>query len=302
MNSVSGKIGFVGIGAMGTPMATNLLKAGFKLIVYDADSEHAKKLSSIHEVELAPNLDALGRESSAVITMLPDGATVRKVICGKNDGYRDCVATELKAGSVVIDMSSSSPVATRELGHLLRERGIGLIDAPVSGGVKRAVSGELAIMIGGDKELLERYRPLFEKMGTQIFHAGPLGAGHAIKALNNYVSAAGLIAACEAVIIGRRFGLDPGVIVDILNVSSGMNNTTKGKIKQYMLNGAFNAGFTTGLMAKDLRTALEVGEAVDGPTDLTRFTASVWNEAEKNLGASSDHTEIFRFIDQSKKK
>jgi len=299
MNSLPGKIGFVGIGAMGTPMASNLLEAGFKLIIYDAEPEHAKKLSSTREVEVARNLVELGRESSAVITMLPDGNVVRKVICGERDSYRDCVAAELKAGSTVIDMSSSSPVATRELGALLQERGVKLIDAPVSGGVKRAVTAELAIMVGGDRELLDRYRPLFEKMGGQIFHAGPLGAGHAIKALNNYVSAAGLVAACEAVIIGQRFGLDPGVVVDILNASSGMNNTTKGKIKQFMLNGAFNAGFTMGLMVKDLRTALEVGEAVGGPTRLARFTVALWNEAERRLGPSADHTAAFKYLDEA---
>src|SRR5512146_1965180 len=154
-------------------------------------------------------------------------------------------------------------------------------------------------MVGGDGTLFEHHRSLFDKLGNQIFHAGPLGAGHAIKALNNYVSAAGLIAACEAVIVGRCFGLDPGVIVDILNVSSGMNNTTKVKVKQFMLNGAFNAGFTTGLMAKDLRTALEMAQAVNGPTTMARHTVALWSEAEKNLGAASDHTDIFKFIEKS---
>ena len=164
----------------------------------------------------------------------------------------------LKPGSVVIDMSSSSPVGTRELGPILEKRGIRLIDAPVSNGVKGATAATLAIMVGGDRAIFEQYRPLFEKLGNQIFHAGPLGAGHAVKALNNYVSAAGLVAACEAVITGQRFGLDPAVVVDILNASSGMNNTTKNKFKQHMLSGTFGAGFTTGLMAKDVRTALEV--------------------------------------------
>ncbi|MBX9811348.1 MAG: NAD(P)-dependent oxidoreductase [Burkholderiales bacterium] len=297
MTPTLGKIGFVGIGAMGTPMAVNLIKAGYKLVIYDADPGHATAFASTPEVEVAENLAELGRSSDVVITMLPDGKIVRRVMCGDNDDFHNCVAAGLKPGTIVIDMSSSSPLGTRELGALLESRGVKLIDAPVSGGVKRAVSAELAIMVGSDQAVFDRYRPLLEKMGNQIFHAGPLGAGHAIKALNNYVSAAGLVAACEAVIAGKRFGLDPGVIVDILNVSSGMNNTTKVKMKQFMLSGAFNAGFTTGLMAKDVRTALEIAQAMEAPTLLAQPCAEIWDNAARNLGSTADHTAMFRYLE-----
>lgn len=297
MNSISGKIGFIGIGAMGTPMAGNLAKAGFQLVIYDAEPKRALALAAAHKVEIAENLAAIGAACEIVITMLPDGGIVRKVLCGENDSFRDCVVAGLKAGSLVVDMSSSSPLGTRELGTLLAKLGVKLIDAPVSNGVRGAIAATLAIMVGGDPALFEHCRPLFEKIGSQIFHAGPLGAGHAIKALNNYVSAAGLVAACEAVIVGRRFGLEPGVIVDILNASSGMNNTTKNKVKQYMISGAFNAGFTMGLMAKDVRTALEVAEAMHGPAWLAQHMSTVWSKAEQKLGAAADHTEIFRYLE-----
>ncbi|MBI4194763.1 MAG: NAD(P)-dependent oxidoreductase [Betaproteobacteria bacterium] len=283
---------------MGTPMAANLARAGCRLVIYDADPDRAAAFASTHEVEIAPDLASLGNQCGTVITMLPDGNIVRRVICGEGDGFTNCVAPGLAAGSVVIDMSSSSPVGTRTLGKLLTARGIKLIDAPVSGGVKRAVTAELAIMVGGDGEVLEACRPILAKMGNQIFHAGPLGAGHAIKALNNYVSAAGLVAACEAVIVGKRFGLDPDVVVDILNASSGMNNTTKVKVKQFMLSGAFNAGFSTGLMAKDLRTALEVAEAMGGPSRLAEHCVEIWNDAERTLGAGADHTAMFKFLEK----
>jgi len=232
-----------------------------------------------------------------VITMLPDGRTVRKVLCGEGDTFKGCVAERLEPGAIVLDMSSSSPIGTRELGALLEGRGIQLVDAPVSGGVKRAVSAELAIMAGGDGGLLEACRPVLAKMGKQIFHAGPLGAGHAVKALNNYVSAAGLVAACEAVIAGRSFGLQPDAVVEILNASTGMNNTTKIKMKPFMLSGAYNAGFSTGLMAKDLRTALELAQAVGAPAPLARHCVELWNEMERRLGPGSDHTEMFRFLE-----
>jgi 3-hydroxyisobutyrate dehydrogenase len=137
---------------------------------------------------------------------------------------------------------------------------------------------------------------MLEKMGSQIYYAGPLGAGHAIKALNNYVSAAGLIAACEAMHAGQAFGIDPKVVVDIINTSSGMNNTTKNKCKQYMISGAYNAGFSAGLMAKDVRTALEIAEAMHTSTLFAKPTAEVWNAMEKQMGFLSDHTEMNKFL------
>jgi len=298
MNANTKTIGFVGIGAMGTPMAANLIKAGYPLVIYDADPARIASFASMHKVDVAGSLVELGRGSDIVITMLPDGKIVRKVLCGDNDGFHSCVAAGLKSGATVIDMSSSSPLGTRELAVLLEQHGVNLIDAPVSGGVRRAVTAELAIMAGGEPGLFEQCRPLLEKMGTQIFHAGPLGAGHAIKALNNYVSAAGLVAASEAVIVGQRFGLDPEKVVDILNASTGMNNTTKVKVKQFMLSGAFNAGFSMGLMAKDLRTALEIAQSVHGPDTMAAQTVAMWNAAEQKLGPAADHTAMFRFLDE----
>jgi 3-hydroxyisobutyrate dehydrogenase len=255
-------------------------------------------LAATLEIEIADSLAALGGACGTVITMLPDGKIVRKVLCGQNDDDKNCVMTGLKPGSLIIDMSSSSPIGTRELGALLEKRGIKLIDAPVSNGVKGATAATLAIMVGGDPALFAQNKALFEKLGNPIFHAGPLGAGHAVKALNNYVSAAGLVSACEAVIAGQRFGLDAGVIVDILNASSGMNNTTKNKFKQHMLSGTFGAGFVTGLMAKDVRTALEVVEATGASSLLAKPCADIWNSMEQQLGFTSDHTEMFRYLDK----
>ena len=298
MNPPTGKLGFIGIGAMGTPMATNLAKAGYKLVIYDADARRTQALASTLEIEVADSPAALGAMCGTVITMLPDGKIVRNVLCGQSDGDKDCVIAGLKSGSLVIDMSSSSPVGTRELGALLEKRGIKLIDAPVSNGVKGATAATLAIMVGGDDALFAQTKPMLEKIGNQIFHAGPLGSGHAIKALNNYVSAAGLVAACEAVVAGQRFGLDAGVIVDILNASSGMNNTTKNKFKQHMLSGTYGAGFFTGLMAKDVRTALEVVETTGTASLLAKPCTDIWNKMEQDLGFTSDHTEMFRYVDK----
>lgn len=300
MTSSNDVIGFVGIGAMGTPMAGNLARAGYKLVVFDLDAARTAALAREHGVTVAANLSALGAAANIIITMLPDGKAVRTALCGNNDAFSGCILERAAKGTLVIDMSSSSPLGTRELGELLAKRDLQFIDAPVSNGVKGAVAATLSIMVGGDKAIFDRVKPMLEKMGSQIYFAGPVGAGHAIKALNNYVSAAGLIAACEAMHAGQAFGIDPNVIVDIINTSSGMNNTTKNKCKQYMLSGTYNAGFSAGLMAKDVRTALEIAQAMHTSTTFAKPTAEVWSAMEKQLGFTSDHTEMHRFLSKPK--
>ena len=302
MDSSTDIIGFVGIGAMGTPMAGNLVRAGYKLVVFDLDVSRTTAFTREHPaVTVAKNLADLGAQANIVITMLPDGKAVRSALCGNSDSLKDCILERAAKDTLVIDMSSSSPVGTRDLGKLLAARGTPFIDAPVSGGVKGAVAATLAIMVGGDPAIFERVTPMLAKMGGQLFHAGPLGAGHAIKALNNYVSAAGLVAACEAIIAAERFGLDPAVATDIINASSGMNNTTKNKVKQQMLNGVFGAGFATSLMAKDVRTALEVVESTGTTSDLARHCAAFWNAAETQLPAGTDHTGVYQLIAAAKR-
>ncbi len=296
MTSSNDVIGFAGIGAMGTPMASNLVRAGYPLVVFDLDTTRSAALASAHPVTVATNLTELGAAANILITMLPDGKTVRTALCGQGDCFKNCLLERAAPEVLVIDMSSSSPVGTRELGALLAARGTPFIDAPVSGGVKGAIAASLAIMVGGDPAIFDRIKPLLAHLGSQLFHAGPLGSGHAIKALNNYVSAAGLVAACEAIIAAERFGLDPAVATDIINASSGMNNTTKNKVKQHMLPGTFGGGFATGLMAKDVRTALEVVAATSTPADLARHCAAFWTTAEAELPAGMDHTAVYQLL------
>jgi len=197
---------------------------------------------------------------------------------------------------IIIDMSSSSAVGTRELAADLVQHGGTLIDAPVSGGVKKAVDGTLAIMAGGDSGVIEFVRPLLEVMG-RVFHTGPTGSGHAMKALNNYLSAASLASAAEAIIAGSRFGLDPATMVDILNASSGRSNSTQTKYPDYILPGRFNSGFGIGLLAKDLGLALEIAEAGETPADLMRTCAGIWQSAASALGREADHTEIAKYLE-----
>ncbi len=285
------RIGFVGLGNMGRPMAERLIGAGFTLAVADLDRARVERFAG--RAAAPGSLSDLGRASDLVITILPDGEAVRRVLLGPGDR----VAAGLGPGATVIDMSSSAPVGTRTLGKNLAGRGIALIDAPVSGGVRRAEDGTLAIMVGGEASIVERCRPVLAAMGTRIFPAGPLGSGHAMKALNNYVSAAGLVAASEAVAIGRRFGLDPAAMVDILNASTGRNNSTEHKLKQHVLSQGYGSGFGLSLMAKDLRTALDLAGATGSPAPLAERCIALWNDAEARLGSAADHTEIARYLE-----
>jgi 3-hydroxyisobutyrate dehydrogenase len=288
------RIGFVGLGRMGQPMARNLARAGFTLALADANAAAVDALAGELKAERPATLRALGAACRVVITMLPDGKIVREVLLAGPDA----LANGLARGAIVIDMSSSSPVGTRTLHAALAERGIALIDAPVSGGVKKAIDGSLAIMVGGDGAVIDACEPILATMGTQRFRTGPIGSGHAMKALNTYVSAAGLAAAAEAVLAGARFGIEPANMVAILNASTGRNNSTENKLAQHVLSRTFGSGFSLGLMVKDLRTALEVARATGMPAPYSEATVALWTEAERALGADADHTAVARYFEQ----
>jgi 3-hydroxyisobutyrate dehydrogenase len=283
-------LAFVGLGQMGRPMATLLARAGHRLRVYDANRQALEAFTVESAANACASAAEAARGAEVLITMLPDGRIVHDVLLGAGRA-----ADALGRGATVVDMSSSDPVGTRELGTALAAKGIALVDAPVSGGVRKAVDGTLSIMAGGDAATIERVRPLLENMGSRIFLTGPLGSGHAMKALNNYVSAAGLAAAAEALVVGASFGLDPAAMTDILNASTGRNNTTEVKVKQFMLSGAFNSGFSVGLMAKDLATAAALADAVGVAAPFAHQCANLWKDAAQRLGANADHTEMYRY-------
>jgi 3-hydroxyisobutyrate dehydrogenase len=279
---------------MGTPMAGRLSEAGWQVCVHDTDEAKVESFIKTHRGTRAATLEDMARTSDVIITMLPDGNIVRAVAVGATPDS-DSLARGYAPGGILIDMSSSSPVGTRALGIELEKRGVALIDAPVSGGVKGAAAGTLAIMIGGDAALAQRLDALLAVMGRR-FYVGALGAGHAAKVLNNYVSAAGLAAASEAMRVGERFGIEPQTLLSVLNASTGRNNSTENKFAQFILSGKFDSGFSLGLMAKDLSLAMEVAQACDVPADLGHACLKLWKEAEAKVGSRADHTEIARYV------
>jgi 3-hydroxyisobutyrate dehydrogenase len=285
------RIGFIGLGNMGAPMARRLVDAGYELVVTDAVPEAVERFAAGSKCERAASPQSIGERCRVVITMLPNGQIVREVLLGANG-----LAPRLAPGSVAIDMSSSSPIGTRELSADLATIGIALVDAPVSGGVKKAADGMLAIMVGGEAEPVTRVRPILEAMG-KVFATGPSGSGHAMKALNNFLSAANLAIAAEAVIAGQRFGLDPATMISILNASTGRNTGTDSKFPNNVLPRTFNSGFALGLMAKDLRLALEVARSSGAPAGLLEKTAQMWAAAEQQLGGKADNTEVVKYLE-----
>lgn len=284
------KVAFIGLGKMGLPMARNLVAAGFDVVGADL-SEAARKAFSDAGGQTAATPAEAAEGCDVAITMLPTSAIVADSLIGKGGA-----AARLSAGALVVDMSSSVPAETVALGQALARMGIALVDAPVSGGVPRAVSGTLSIMAGG--EAVNRAEPYLAAMGNKIFRTGRLGSGHAMKVLNNYVSAAGALAAVEALVIGREFGIDQGTMTDILNASTGRNNTTELKLKTFILSGAYNSGFDMALMSKDVTIAADLARTIGLNTSFLEKTAADWAKATAELPQGADHTEIYRFVDE----
>lgn len=284
-------IGFVGLGNMGRPMAVRLAAAGHVLHLVDARPAVAQEVAAETGGKALASVAELGPGVDAVILMLPDGKTVRRVV------IEEGLASRMPRGSLLIDMGSCEPGGTAALGRELASAGIAVVDAPVSGGVPRARTGELTIMAGGEAQAVERARPLLSVMGSRIYATGPLGSGQAMKSLNNFVSAVGLVATCEAVNIGRRFGLEPEVIAEVLNGSTGKNNTTEHKLRQFILSGSFGSGFSLDLMVKDLGIAAGVARESQVHPVLVEECLRMWKAAQQQLGTGRDHTEMARWVD-----
>ncbi len=277
-------VGFIGIGNMGWPMAANLLKHGFDVVVADAVAGRAAAFAREVGGRGAERAADAVQGADAVVTILPTSRHVADVVAE--------IKAALKPGTLLIEMSSGVPGVTQSIAAELAELGVGMVDCPVSGGVPRAKTGELAIMAGGDAALLDRAGPVLMGVGTSVHRCGPVGAGQAMKALNNLVSAGGFLIAVEALLIGQKFGLDPALMTDVLNASTGMNNSTQKKVKQFVLSRRFNSGFGLDLMVKDLSIALEVGREAGTPAPFAALCRELWASAAASLGPGQDHTAI----------
>ncbi len=290
------RVGFIGIGNMGSPMAANILKAGHQLIVYDKEPAKSAAFVATHGCAKAGGFaDLAGVEF--MITMLPTGPIVRELYLSEQGGG---LAKHLSRGTVAIDMSSSEPTGTKELGAALAPQGIVLLDAPVSGAVPRAITGTLTIMIGGDDAAaIERSKPLLSSMGNRLFDTGGLGSGHATKALNNFIAGTCYTATAEALMIARRFGLDLTRFLEIVNVSTGRNFIAEVVMKEHVVDGKFATGFALGLLAKDVKIAADLAAEVKLDAPVAQLVKDRLAMARDRLGATRDNSEAILAWDET---
>jgi 3-hydroxyisobutyrate dehydrogenase len=279
-------VGFVGLGNMGWPMAANLHAAGFSLVVRDADAARQARFAAEHPDALTADSPAAFAVADLVVTMLPNGAVVRDALLGWG------IATVLAPGALVVEMSSSDPSDTLGLAADLAADGIRVVDAPVSGGVPRAVTGELSLMVGGADADVDRAQPVLRVLGdpARQFRTGGLGTGHAMKALNNVIGAAAYCATAEALVIGRRFGLDPQTMIAIINASTGRSFVSELVFGPEVLTGRYRTGFALGLMAKDVHIARSVAAAAETDAPVIALADERWAKALGQLGPAADQS------------
>ncbi|MDT8903305.1 3-hydroxyisobutyrate dehydrogenase [Anaeroselena agilis] len=273
------RIGFIGIGAMGKPMALNLMKAGYELFVFDVSKEAVTAMEQQGAKPCASPQD-LARQTDVVVTMLPNAKIVEATVTGDTG-----LLSGSRPGQILIDMSSVSSASTRQMAALARKNGVGYVDAPVSGGVAGATAGTLTIMVGGEADDVRKVDPVLRAMGKNIHHVGGVGAGDAIKVVNNLLLGINMAAVAEALVLGVKSGLSPEIMLDIIKGSSGRSYALEAKGPGFILKNNFAAGFAIDLQYKDLELAIETAKTLETPLPLGTLAQQVFEMARaKGLG------------------
>ena len=282
---------------MGRPMATHLANAGYEITIHDVDRAKAEEAASGQQtMSIADTPLEVAKGSDIVITMLPSGKYVHEATMGESGLIKG-----FKPGSLLIDTSSSEAWLTRQTAARLKESQIDMIDAPVSGAESGAKAAELIFMVGGEISSVSRARPLLDIMGKQVFHLGPIGAGHIMKSMNNLVTALTFMATTEALTVGRRLGLDPDVMTDVLNVSTGMSWISQTQIKQRITNRKFDDAFKLELMIKDIGIAMGLAEEAHLPVPLSATGYHLWKAAGIHAGERASISDMVRWVESMTK-
>ncbi len=284
------KVGFIGLGIMGKPMAKNLMKAGYELVLYNRTLEKAEELAE-DGAEVAVDPREVAENSDIIVTMLPDSPDVRNVVVGENG-----VLEGIKNGSLLVDMSTISPVVTEELATKVKERGASMLDAPVSGGDVGAEEGTLSIMAGGSEEDFERAKPLFDAMGQTVTYVGPTGAGQVTKAANQVVVALTIEAVSEALVLGSKGGVAPEKVLDVLSGGLAGNKVMEVKREKF-LSHTFDPGFRSELHHKDLGIALAAGREYGVVLPVTAIVDQMLLVMKKKGWGGEDHSALLRVIE-----
>ncbi|WP_279009996.1 NAD(P)-dependent oxidoreductase [Synergistes jonesii] len=282
------KIGFIGLGNMGAPMAKNLVKAGYGLTVFDAVDKAVEEIAAVGAKRGASPKE-LAEKSDIVILSLPTSKIIESVVLGENG-----VAEGLRAGSILIDMSSAEPSSTRKIAKILAEKGVDMMDAAISGGPAGASERKMSIMAGGQKEVFEKYRFILDELGNNVFLVGAIGAGHTLKSVNNLLYGAIFVASCEAVVLGVKAGLDPSVMLDVISKSAGRNFAVDVKFKTNVLSRDFKPGFSLDLLHKDMAIALNMAKELNYPISLCSYAQDIITEGQIRGYGKHDHSEMVK--------
>ena len=286
------KVAFLGLGDIGALMASHLARDPFDLVVWNRTRSKAEEFVRTHKAREARTPADAVRDASVVITCLPSSIEVEAVLHGENG-----MLGALRKGAVLVDCTSGDPPTSRSIAAELWGRGVDFIDAPVSGGTTAAKAGTLTVMWGGDIKVFERVRPVIEAFGKKIVHAGAVGSGDAIKAVNNALLAVHILSAAEGLAVLVKAGVDPTVALDVINSSSGRSNTSENLIPQRVLTRAFPRTFRLALLEKDIGIAAVMADDLKATTPLISLTAKRFHEAREKLGEQADHVEAVRMVE-----
>jgi 2-hydroxy-3-oxopropionate reductase len=284
------KIGFIGLGIMGRPMAKNLLKAGYALTVYDKFAK-CDDLVALGAKAAASNKE-VAEKSELIVTMLPNSPHVKEAVLGK-----DGVLEGAKAGTILVDMSSIAPGAAQEICAAVKAKGVVMLDAPVSGGEPKAIEGTLAIMVGGDEAAFDKVKPVLEKMGSSVVRVGDIGAGNVTKLANQIVVALNIAAVSEAFVLATKAGVNPEAVFNAIKGGLAGSTVMNAKVPM-MLDGNFKPGFRIELHIKDLQNALDTAHALNTPVPLTANVMETLQALKNDEMGANDHSAIVRFYEK----
>lgn len=286
-------VAFLGLGAIGRPMAAHLARPPFQLAVWNRTASRAAELAAASGARHASSPADAARGAAVVVTCLPTSREVEGLMEGA-----DGLLAGMGEGALLVDCTSGDPESSRRVARRLAERGIGFVDAPVSGGTSGAEAGTLTVMVGGDDAAVESARPVLEAFGSRIVHCGPVGAGHAVKAVNNALLAAQLWATGEGLAALAACGVDPRVALQVINASSGRSNASENLVPQRVLDGSFPRTFRLALLDKDVGIAAGVTREERTAAPLLQLTSELYRIAHRELGEEADHVEAVRLIER----
>lgn len=283
------KVGLIGLGIMGKPMAKNILKGGYELMVSDLNKAAVEEVVAAG-AKAATNQE-IGENCDVVLTMLPNSPHVKSVMLGENG-----VASYMKEGQVFIDMSSINPVASKEVAAVLAEKNIEMLDAPVSGGEPKAIDGSLSFMVGGKQEVFDAYKPLLETMGASVVRCGEVGAGNTTKLANQIIVACNIQALAEALTLAQKAGVDPELVFQAIR--GGLAGSTVMNAKApMMIEGNDKPGFKIDLHIKDLNNALDCAHSVGAPVPMTAAVQEILQWMHNHEGGQKDHSAIAQYYE-----